>query len=272
MGSILGSKTVGLLGAAAFALAFASGATSAGADSIGHVMKGPDTTPTNGQIHWAVEATLSGDTLTVTNPQSNQVLAQNSSDGDPGIITSIDLNGPGGYQGNGGNGGGGLTANGSFTALEPFTATSASPINECSIMDYINAECDFADPNSPDTSTGIQPGQSVTITYPTNMPGYLDTVSVNFDFDNLFLTCRPSGFGSDLLFSPDFTGLGRIPETSSDNSCLPPSKVQITAMHIDTRKRTASFHQTAKGANGFGCRLSRDGTLMFDHSCGATKA
>jgi hypothetical protein len=265
MRSLLGLRAVGMLGAAALALGFACCAASAEADSIGLVMKGPDTTSTNDRIPWAVQATLSGNTVTITNPESNAELASNTNDGDPGIITSVDLNGPGGYTGNGGNGGNGAVANGSFTANQPFTVNSASPINGCDIIDSINVDCVFADPNSNDTSQGIQPGQSATITYPTNAPGVLASVSLNFDFDNLYLYCRPSNFGSDLRFQSNFTAVG----SSAANNCLPPAKVRITAMHINTRKHTASFRQTAKHATGFGCILKRNNEVVSDHNCGA---
>ena len=208
MRSLLGLRAVGMLGAAAVALGFACCAASAEADSIGQVMKGPDTTSTNDRIPWAVQATLSGNTVTITNPESNAVLASNTADGDPGIITSVDLNGPGGYGGNGGEGGNGLTANGSFTANQPFTINPTSPVSGCDIMDSINVDCSFADFNGNDTSQGIQPGQSVSITYPTNAPGYLQSVSLNFDFDNLYLYCRPSNFGSDLRIQSNFTAVG----------------------------------------------------------------
>lgn len=266
MRSSLGSRAGALLGAAALGLAFVCCAASAEADSIGQVMRGPDTTAQgNPRVGWAVQARLSGNTVTITNPPVNFAVASNTGDG--GIITSVELNGPGGYGGNGGQGGNGLTANGSFTHTRPITVTSPSSLNGCSITDYNKVNCTFADANSNDTSQGIHPGQSATITYSTDAPGYLQSVSVNFDFDDLYLYCRPSAFGSDLRFHSDFTAVG----SSAANNCLPPAKVRITSMHINTRKHTARFHQTATGARGFRCELYRNGRLKFDHTCGATK-
>jgi hypothetical protein len=266
-----GSRAVGLLGAAVVALGCACCAAGASADPIGQVMKGPDTNAVNDHVPWAVQATLSGNTVTVTNPQVNAGLSDNS--GDPGIITSVDLNGPGAYGGNGGNGGNGLTPNGSFTANEPFTVNSPSSLNSCYVVDDINAHCDFADYRSQNASNGLQPGQSATITYPTNAPGSLWSVSVNFDYDDLYLRCRPDGAGSDLAFRWDFSELASAVAGGYASNCAPPSKVRITAMHIDNAKHTASFHQTASGgAHSFGCELIRNGRVMFDHTCGASKA
>jgi hypothetical protein len=266
MRSPLRSRTVALLGAAALVLVFAYGAASANADSIGEVVKGPDSSNPDNHVGWVVQATLSGNTVTVTNPQLNEGLVFSEANGDQGVITSVDLNGPGGYEGNGGNGGNGLTANGAFTHTGPFTVHSPSSINECSIMDYINAVCYFANYTGGNASGGLYPGQSATITYPTNKPGYLWSVSVNFDYDDLYPNCRPSGYGDDLVIRSDFTQLG---SAASANNCLPPSNVRITGMKINTRKHTASFHQTAVDARKFGCELFRNGRGMADSFCGA---
>ena len=141
MRSPLRSQTVALLGAAALVLVFACCAASANADSIGEVVKGPDSSNPDNHVGWVVQATLNGNTVTVTNPQLNEGLVFSEANGDQGVITSVDLNGPGGYEGNGGNGGNGLTANGAFTHTGSITAHSPSSINDCSIMDYINAVC-----------------------------------------------------------------------------------------------------------------------------------
>lgn len=268
MRSLLGSRAFGLLAAAALALGFAWFAARADADSIGQVYKGPDSTDPNARVPWAVQATLSGNTVTITNPGQNEGLVFAYSNGDSGIITSVDLNGAGGYTGNGGEGGNGLVANGSFTANKPFTVNSPAPINECDVLDYLNVVCYFSSYIAPQASGGLHPGQSATITYPTNAPGTLGSVAVNFDYDDLFPHCRPSGYGDDMAFRSDFTELG---SAAGANNCLPPSKVRITAMKINTKKHTASFHQTARRASGFGCMLKRNNKVLFDHSCGAKK-
>jgi hypothetical protein len=268
----LASRAIQLLTAATVALGLGFCAASAYADPIGQVYKGPDSSDPNSRVPWHVQATLNGNTLTITNPGENEALVFAYDNGDQGVITSVDLNGPGGYTGNGGPGGNGAVANGSFTANKPFTVNSPSGIGSCNVLDYINAFCSFARYTGEDASGGLHPGQSATITYPTNAPGSLGSVSVNFDYDDIFPHCRPSGYGDDAVFHSDFGELGSTAAASSANDCLPPVKVRITAVHINKKKHTASFHQTAKHATGFGCILKRNNKVMFDHSCGATKA
>jgi len=267
MRSLLGSRAVRLLGATALTLGLACSAADADT-GIGQVTKGvADSSNPDDRVPWAVQATLSGNTRTVTNPPINEGLVIHEGNGDLGIITSVDLNGPGGYTGNGGNGGDGLTPLGSFTAHKPFVVTSPSPINECFIMDSINAQCTFADGTSRNASGGLSPGQSATITYPTNMPGYLWSVSVNYDYDNIYPNCRPGGYGSDFRFSSSLPNA----TAAASGSCQPPSKVKITSMHVNAAKGTASFTQTAQRATGFFCELLRDNQKMFANSCGAKK-
>jgi hypothetical protein len=147
---------------------------------------------------------------------------------------------------------------------QTFTVQSPSR-GTCNIVDPINVQCFFARYGARAASGGIHPGESATITYPSNGHGILDSVSVNYDFADIFPGCRPSGFGSDLRFGPTFTA------GAAAADCLAPTNVRITAMHINTKQRTASFRQTAQHATGFGCRLERNNTVMFSHSCGAHK-
>jgi hypothetical protein len=72
---LLASTAGRLLGAATLALGFACCAASASADSIRQVTRGPDASdPQTAHVPWAVQATLSGNTVTITNPQPNDHL------------------------------------------------------------------------------------------------------------------------------------------------------------------------------------------------------
>lgn len=259
-----------LLGVAVLALVCASGAASADADSIRQVTRGiVDNSPADARVTWDFQASLNGHTVTITNPQLNEGRVFAYGNGDQGVITSVDLNGAGGYSGNGGEGGNGSVANGSFNHQAPTTASGGSWSGDnCQILDYLNLVCYFAPYGAANATGGIRPGQTATIDYSTNTPGALDSVSFNFDFDDLYPRCRPGGFGDDVR---DLSGPLTPVATTADNSCQPPSKVLIKTMHVNKKKHTAGFHQTAKGARGFRCNLYRNGHLMFGHSCGATK-
>lgn len=258
-----------LMGAAAVVAGCACLAATANAGTIRQVMKGIDAGDPDNAVSYAVQATLNGSTLTITNPASNA----NAGDGDSGVITSVALNGAGGYTGNGGDGGNGLVAIGSFSPYGQDTASGGSSpqFDQCNIQDYLNLVCYFADYETGNASGGIQPGQSATITYATNAPNVLDSVSENFDFEDLYPNCRPNGYGDDLRQSS--SPFGPLATAAGANNCAPPSKVRINAMHVNAQKRTVSFQQSAKDATkGFNCELLRNGKQLYSHACGANKA
>jgi hypothetical protein len=258
-----------LIAAAVVAAGCAFLATSAHAGTIRSVMKGIDAGDPDDAVNYAVQATLDGTTLTITNPASNA----NAGDGDSGVITSVDLNGAGGYSGNGGNGGNGLVPLGSFSPYGQDTASGGSSpqFDQCVVLDSLNLNCEFADYETGNASGGIQPGQSATITYATNAPNVLDSVSENFDFEDLFPNCRPNGYGDDLRQSS--SPFGPLATAAGANNCAPPSKIRINSIHVNAQKHTVSFQQSGKDATkGFTCELLRNGKQLYNHACGANKA
>jgi hypothetical protein len=222
------------------------------------------------------ELTSSSDgvhTLKLTNPASNASVASGQ-----GVITGVELDGPGGATVNDNAEccglGAYLNSNDAFRSPmdgDFFDVLGTTPnqfSGSCDVQDTQDvATCKFAEEGFQGAEGGIFPGQTYTVTYRTvgGVPG-LYRLEVHFDFNDLAPGCRPRGYGNEAR------DRGSSPfGATAASSCKVPATPKIDDVNIDRSKRTAQFHQKAKGATSFTCELLRNRKVLFLHSCGAKK-
>jgi hypothetical protein len=230
--------------------------------------------------------------LTITNPSSNASVGSGM-----GILTGVELDGPGGfppeddptlscsscnYSADGAHtsdaGDGFNTFATRNTAVAFDEGTQDGTCEQSQAFEDLGpqvAVCDFASEGSQGQGVGgVPPGQSVTITYTTGSSPSTPTLDgrnlyrleEHFDFNDKAPRCRPSGYGNEAR-DP-----GAFPSRAvAASSCTVPATPKIDKVQIHPRKHTARFHQKAKGATKFACELLHNGKVLFLHSCGPWK-
>jgi hypothetical protein len=290
MAEVWRARAIALIGCAVLAMMGAGVITASASAEIqqGVIVEGNIADPHEAVPPYTVKATLTAtsdrSTLTITNPASNADL------GGSAVITEANLLGPDGWTADQpGNPDTPYEEGGEFIyryngGINPTTdkggCDGPSAGSDFHRQTPQSTVCVFSSSNADTATGGIAPGESATITYstaPAEKGNLLFELRVDFDFDDLWPQCRPSGYSDDVRHSgnPVFGALAVAASSGSfgyASDCVPPLKARITSTKINAHAHTAAFKQTAQHATGFFCQLYRGRHLMFAHNCGAKKA